>query len=112
MFRNLGALALAASVLMSSTAYAATVANQGALAQGVPASVKQAQSHDDRTPLCWILGAGVVIGGIVLIASGNGHGAIGSSTECALGEVNCPPPTPPPPPPTTTTSSTTSTSSR
>jgi hypothetical protein len=87
MFRNLGVLALAGSMLLSTTAYAAG-ASQGALAQGKPASVKQAESYDSRTPLCWLLGAGVVIGGIVLLASGNGK--VVEHSTCALGAVNCP----------------------
>ncbi|MGC9953493.1 MAG: hypothetical protein ABSD21_04350 [Rhizomicrobium sp.] len=94
MFRNLGAMALAASMFASSTAFAATDVSQGALAQGKPASVKQAQSFDNKTLPCLLLGAGVVIGGIALIATGNGHGAVGSTTTCPLGKSNCPPPQP------------------
>jgi len=102
MFRQFVAAALGATLFVSSTAFAATAgANQGALMPGKPASVKQAQSHDDQTPLCWLLGAGVVVGGIALIASGNGHGNIGSTTTCAFG--GCPVPPPPTPPPATTT---------
>ena len=47
MFRQFGAVALAASMFVSTAAFAATQANQGALSAGVPASVKQAQSTDD-----------------------------------------------------------------
>ena len=107
MFGNLGVLALTASVLASSTAFAATYVNQGALAPGKPASAKQAESYDSRNLPCWILGAGVVIGGITLIMSGNGHGMIGSQTDCPL--TGCPP-RPLPPCCTTTTTRTTTTS--
>ena len=111
MFRQFGAVALAATMFVSSTAYAATEANQAALAQGKPASVKQAESYDNRNLPCWILGAGVVIGGITLIASGNGHGLIGAQTNCPL--TGCPPRPPPPAccttSPTTTTPTTTTT---
>lgn len=105
MLRRFGAAALAATMFVSSTAFAATDVNRAALSQGRPASVKQAESYDSRNLPCWILGAGIVIGGIVLIASGNSHGTVGNTTACPLG--GCPPP--PPPPTTTTTSPTTTT---
>jgi len=106
MYRRFGAVALAATMFVSSTSFAATYTNQGALSQGRAASVNQAQSYDSRNLPCWILGAGIVIGGIVLIATGNGHGTIGNTTTCPLG--GCPP-TPPPPTNTTTTPTTTTT---
>ena len=98
MLRRIGAVALAATMFVSSTAFAATDGNRAALSQGRPASVKQAESYDSRNLPCWILGAGIVIGGIVLIASGNSHGNVGNTTACPLG--GCPTPT-------TTTSTTT-----
>lgn len=101
MFRQFGAVALAATMFVSSTAYAETEANQAALAQGKPASVKQAESYDNRNLPCWILGAGVVIGGLALILSGNGHGTVGATTPCPPG--GCLPVT------TTTTTTTTTT---
>ena len=104
MFRQLSAIALGASMLVSSPVLAATSSNQGALTRGVAANLKQAQSTDDKT-LCYLVGAGVIIGGIVLIASGNGHGSIGSTTTCPFS--GCPVPPPPPPPTTTTTTTTT-----
>ena len=107
MFRQLGAIALGASMLVSSPVLAATSSNQGALTQGVAANLKQAQSMGDNKPLCLLLGAGVIIGGIVLLASGNGHGSIGSTTTCPFS--GCPVPPPPPPPTTTTTTTTTTT---
>jgi len=105
MYRRFGAAALAATMFVSSTSFAATYANQGTLSQGGAANVKQAQSYDSRNLPCWILGAGIVIGGIVLIATGNGHGSLGNTTTCPL--TGCPPP--PPPPPNTTTNTTTTT---
>ena len=107
MLKNLGAWAVATSMLVSSSAYAAEATNQGALSRGMSANLKQAESLDGQTPLCLLVGAGVVIGGIVLIATGNGHGSIGSTTPCPFS--GCPVP-PPPPPPGTTTATATSTS--
>jgi len=100
MFKRFGAVALAASLLVSSTAFAATNASQGALAQGKPATVKQAESFHGQKYLWWALGAGVVIGGIALVASGDGHGLVGSTTPCPFS--GCPATT-------TTTTTTTST---
>ena len=107
MLKNLGAWALATSMLVSGSAYAAGSTDQGALSRGMSANLKQAQSLDGQTPLCLLVGAGVVIGGIALIASGNGHGSIGSTTTCPFS--GCPVPPPPPPPTTTTTTPTTTT---
>ena len=80
MLKKLGALALAGSMFASSSALAATAANQGALAPGKPAAVKQAQEYHGQHYLLWILGAGVVIGGIVLVSSGNSHGTTSTTT--------------------------------
>jgi hypothetical protein len=103
MFKKFSAVALAASMLVSSTAFAAANANQGALTQGGAATVKQAQSYSDREKLWWILGAGIIIGGIVLVSGGDGHGVIGATTTCPFS--GCPVT-----PPTTTTTTTTTTS--
>jgi hypothetical protein len=100
--RKTWAWLIAASVLVSGVGYAAQSANQGALSQGKPAGVKQAESWTDNHQLLWILGGGIVVGGIVLVATGNGHGAVGPS--CPL--EGC---TPPPVTTTTTTTTTTST---
>ena len=94
MFRNLGALALAALMVVSSTAFAATNANQGALAQGKPANVKQAQSYSDKDHVLWLVGGGIVIGGILLVLTGTGHGAVGPT--CPLTDCVTPTPTPTP----------------
>ena len=58
--------ALAATGLLVSSAFAATD-SAGPLAPGKPAGVKKAQAED--TTLLWVLGAGLVIGGIVLVAT-------------------------------------------
>jgi hypothetical protein len=75
--------ALVATTLFVTSAFAATdsvapqaapVAAQssaGALAPGKPAGVQKAQGTDST--LLWVLGAGVVIGGIVLIATNTGN---------------------------------------
>lgn len=99
MLRRIGAWAIAASVIVSTTAFAAQNANQGALSQGTPAGVKQAESWTGNHQLLWVLGGGIVVGGIILVATGNGHGSVGPS---------CPLPGCTPPPTTTTTTTTTS----
>ena len=80
MLRKLGALVLAGSMFASSSALAATAANQGALAPGKPATVKQAQVFHGGHVLLWVLGAGVVVGGVVLVATGNSHGTPSTTT--------------------------------
>jgi hypothetical protein len=82
MLSNFGACVVALSLLFAGTASAAENANRGALAQGTPAGVKQAQSWQGHHQLLWLIGGGIVVGGIVLVATGNGHGAIG--TTCPL----------------------------
>ncbi len=103
MLRKLGAVALATTMLISSATYALAQGGQGALTPGKAASVKQAESFTDSNTLILLLGVGVVAGGIALVASGDGHGVVGSTTTCPL--TGCPTP-PPPPPPTTTTTTT------
>jgi hypothetical protein len=100
MLRRIGALVAAASIVVSATAYAAQNANEGALSQGTPAGVKQAESWTGNHQLLWLLGGGIVVGGIVLVATGNGHNAV--SPTCPLAGCT-------PPPVTTTTTTTTTT---
>lgn len=107
MIRRLSAAVLAGAMFVSSSALATGSATQGALAPGKAADVKQAEGYKDMTPLWWVLGGGVIIGGIILVATGDGHGAVGSTTTCPFS--GCPTPPPPPPPTTTTTSTTTGT---
>ncbi len=83
MLKNWSALALAASMFVSSTAFAATNANQGVLTPGKPASVKQAQGFLGPHALLLLLGSGVVIGGVVLAASGGSHGTTSTTTTGA-----------------------------
>jgi hypothetical protein len=73
--------ALVAATLFVSSAFAATDSmapqsaptavrsSTGTLAPGKPAGVQKAQGTDNT--IWWVLGAGVVIGGIVLVATGN-----------------------------------------
>ena len=77
--RTVGAALLATTMIVSS-AFAATD-TVGPLTPGKPAGVQKAQM-DDST-LLWIVGAGLVIGGIVLVASGSGNSSTpaGSSSS-------------------------------
>jgi hypothetical protein len=52
--------------------------NQAAVPSGNAAGVHNAISWQG-SHLLWIVGGGVVVGGVVLVATGNGHGAVGSS---------------------------------
>lgn len=101
MLGKIGALAVTASLVLTSTAFAAGSTNEGALSKGGAAGVKQAESFSNHQ-LLWLVGGGLVIGGIVLVATGNGHGSVGPT--CPLD--GC---TPPPTPPVTTTTTTTTT---
>ena len=83
MLKKIGALVMAGAMLVSSSASAASATNQGELAPGKPAAVKQAQEFHGRTALLWVMGAGIVVGGIVLVATSNGHGTASTSTSNA-----------------------------
>jgi hypothetical protein len=109
MLKRIGALVGAAALVVSTTAYAAENANQGALSQGTPAGVKQAESWAGSNQMLWLLGGGIVVGGIILVATGNGHNAVG---PCPLAGCTAPTTTTttttrPPLPVTTTTTTTT-----
>jgi hypothetical protein len=74
--RIIGAAILASSLVVSSS-FAAT--NSAApLSPGKPAGVKQAQMEGNT--LMWVLGLGVVAGGVALVASGNGNGSVSTTT--------------------------------
>jgi hypothetical protein len=77
--RTIGAALLATTMIVSS-AFAATD-TVGPLTPGKPAGVQKAQMEDST--LLWIVGAGLVIGGIVLVASGSGNSSTptGSSSS-------------------------------
>ena len=100
MFRRFGALVLAACLGSAGLTVAAGAENRAALPKGTASGVEQAQSWHGHNHLLWLVGGGAVIGGVVLVATGNGHGAI---SQCVL--PGCTPPTT-----TTTTSTSTSTS--
>lgn len=76
MFRKWGTAVVAAAMIVSGTtaAFAGTDAQRGALAPGGSAGVKQAQMWNNHTLLI-VLGLGIVVGGVALVASngGNGH---------------------------------------
>jgi len=74
--RIIGAAILASSLVVSSS-FAATVST-APLAPGKPAGVKQAQAQDNT--LLLVLGAGVVAGGIALVASGGSDHVVTTTT--------------------------------
>jgi hypothetical protein len=86
--RTIGAVIM--SLMLASSAFAAS-GSTAALAPGQPAGVHQAQMHGHA--MLWLLGAGIVAGGIALAVSGDSNGHV----------------TPPGTTPTTSTSTTTST---
>lgn len=67
--------AITAASLLASSAFAAT----GPLAPGKPAGVQKAQAAENTT-LLWVLGAGLVIGGIALVATNGGDNTPTGST--------------------------------
>ena len=90
--RTIGSAILAATMIVSS-AFAATDST-GPLPAGKPAGVKNAQNHDNT--LWYVLGAGVIIGGIALVASGSGDsngggvGGGGGSSNSSSGSASNP----------------------
>ncbi len=73
MFRKLTSAIAVASMLMSSAAYAADEAEQGALAPGVAADIQEAQGLDVNTTMS-LFAAAVVVAGIILIVTSTGNG--------------------------------------
>ena len=77
--RTVGSALLATTMFVTS-AFAATD-TVGPLAPGKPAGVQKAQAAESTT-LLWVLGAGLVIGGIVLVATnGDDKAPTGSSSS-------------------------------
>jgi hypothetical protein len=79
----------AAALIISTATFAETsenstvpITNHAALSGGTAAGVKKAQSFTGGSQLLWVVGGGLIIGGIVMVATGNGHGATG--TTCPL----------------------------
>jgi len=68
---------LAAS--LSVTSALAEGSGAGPLAPGKPAGVQKAQGGDNT--ILYIMGAGVVIAGIILVASGSGHDTSSGTTS-------------------------------
>ena len=100
MFKPLAVVALV--VLVGAPTAAVAGSNQGALAPGKAASVKEAQSITPTT-MAYVVGAGVLVGGIALAVSGNSSGSASATSACSPG--GCTSATT-----TTTTTTTTSTS--
>ena len=98
----LKALAVAGLLFFSTASMAA--GTQGALAPGKAASVKEAQWVMENGQWVWLVGGGLVIGGLALTLSGNGNGSVGATDTCPLS--GCPTPTPTPGTTTTTTTTT------
>lgn len=80
--RTIGAVVM--SLMLASSAFAAT-GSTAALAPGQPAGVHQAQLHGH--PMLWLLGVGIVAGGIALAVSGdsNGHATPPATTTTTTG---------------------------
>ena len=86
MLRKWGSAVVAAAMIISSStvAFGGTASqNAGALAPGSAAGVHQAQTFAGPNVWLWLLGAGIVIGGIALVASGNGNHHHTSTTTTA-----------------------------
>ena len=81
MFRKWGTAVVAAAMIASGTtaAFGGTDSQHGALAPAGAAGVKQAEMWHDHTLLI-ILGLGVVVGGVFLVAGHNGHGHPSATT--------------------------------
>ena len=81
MFRKWGTAVVAAAMIVSGTtaAFGGTDAQRGPLAPGGSAGVKQAQMWNDNTLLI-VLGVGVVVGGIALVASASSNGHPSTTT--------------------------------
>lgn len=73
MVRKLASAIAVASMLMSSAAFAADDAEQGALAPGAAADIHEAQGMDVDTTMS-LFAAAVVVAGILLIVTSSGNG--------------------------------------
>ena len=102
MFKPLAAGALAGLLVLSTAAMAA--GNQGALAPGKAANVKQAQWTLVNGHWVWLVGGAFIVAGAALAASGGSNGSLSATTTCPVS--GCTPPTPTP---TTTTKSSSTT---
>ena len=84
MLRKWGTAIVAAALIASSStaAMAEASSQQGALSPGRAAGVQQAQMLGSHT-LLFILGLGIVVGGILLISGSNGHHTVSTTTTGA-----------------------------
>jgi hypothetical protein len=80
MLGKVGSWVLASSLAMTGIALAAGGADQAALPSGAPAGVFAQKWHGEPLGV-WLVGGGLVISGIVLVATGNGHGSWGQSSS-------------------------------
>ena len=81
MKRFMTAIALSTAMALAPIAASAADSQQGALAPGASAGVKQAQMWDGHHWAYWLLGAAVVAGVIIVASnSGNHHHAANNTT--------------------------------
>ncbi len=104
MFGKWGAVAVAVAMSVTGVAAASGTTTNAPLPAGNAAGIKNAESWQGDHHLLWLVGGGIVVGGIVLVATGNGHGSI---SNCTLPGCTAPTTTTTTTPPTTTTGTTT-----
>jgi hypothetical protein len=73
MKRFVTAIALSTAMALAPVAASAAGSQQGALAPGDSAGVKQAQMWDGHHWGYWLLGAAVVAGAIILVSNNSSH---------------------------------------
>ena len=71
------------AAVATGTQGAAATSNQGALAPGKAASVKDAQWVMVNGHWVWLVGAGLTIGGLAAVLSGSGNGSVSTTTTGA-----------------------------
>jgi hypothetical protein len=87
MLGRIGALTVAVAVTVSGAAFAAQIVSQGALLHGTATGTKQGQDWRGSNHLLWIVGGGIIVSGVVLVATGS---------ESEIGNCTSPGCTPPP----------------
>lgn len=106
MWGKVGVSVFVAAAVFASSALAEGTQAQGGLQSGGAAGVKTAQSWYGGSQVAWLMAGGLAVGGLVLVATGNGHGSVGA---CVLQGCSTPTSTTTTTNPTTTTTTTTPT---